>query len=212
MEEKRINEREGIEIITSMIARTKDRYMLGDGNIMLMWGYLTVTISVLTWILLVITHNPSVNWLWFLIWIIGGIATPIMAKKKTIKKGSKTYTDTIISRLWDIVGYSAIVCTFICLTFFLARGIDAWSAMLIFALIIVPFASIANGIVLKEPSFIVGGSFALLIGLFVTGCVAGGVVLNATWFMPLFIVAFTCMMIIPGHIVNRKAKKIHESA
>ena len=45
MEEKRINERESIEIITSMIARTKKRYSLGDGNIMLMWGCLTLCIS-----------------------------------------------------------------------------------------------------------------------------------------------------------------------
>lgn len=49
MEEKRINERESIEIITSMIARTKKRYSLGDGNIMLMWGYLTLCISALVW-------------------------------------------------------------------------------------------------------------------------------------------------------------------
>ena len=64
MEEKRINERESIEIIASMIARTKDRYHLGDGNIMLMWGYLTLCISVIIWVLLALTHNPVVNWMW----------------------------------------------------------------------------------------------------------------------------------------------------
>lgn len=67
MEDKRINERESIEIITSMIARTKERYSLSNGNIMLMWGYLTVGISALVWVLLALTHNPAVNWLWFLI-------------------------------------------------------------------------------------------------------------------------------------------------
>ena len=115
MEDKRINERESIEIITSMITRTKERYHLGDGNIMLMWGYLTLSISVLIWVLLALTHNPVVNWLWFLIWIIGGILTPVMAKKEAIRKGVKTYTDKIISRLWSVVGFSAIACTFVCL-------------------------------------------------------------------------------------------------
>ncbi len=52
MDEKRINEKESIEIITSMIARTKERYMLGDGNIMLMWGYVTLCVSLLIWVLL----------------------------------------------------------------------------------------------------------------------------------------------------------------
>jgi len=207
MEDKRINEKESIEIITSMIARTKERYMLGDGNIMLLWGYLTVAVSVIIWALLAVTHNPIVNWLWFLIWIIGGITTPIMAKKKNVRKGAKTYTDTIISRLWTIVGYSAICCTIVCLCFLLARGIDAWSAIIIFALIIVPFAEIANGIVLNELSCIGGGALGLLIGIFITCCIAGGVALNAVWFMPVFIVAFVCMMIIPGHIVNNKAKR-----
>jgi len=207
MEDKKISERESIEIITSMIARTKERYMLGDGNIMLMWGYLTVAVGVLVWVMLAITHNPAVNWLWYLIWIIGGIATPIMSKKKEVKKGTKTYTDKIISRLWTIVGYSAISCTFICLGLFLARGIDAWSAMIIFAMVIIPIVEIANGIVLNESSYIWGGAVGLLAGIFVTCCIAGGVTLSAAWFMPIFIVEYICMMIIPGHVINRKAKR-----
>lgn len=207
MEDKKINERESIEIITSMIARTKERYNLGDGNIMLMWGYLTLSISVLVWVLLAVTHNPAVNWLWFLIWIIGGIATPIMAKKNAVKKGAKTYTDKIISRLWSIVGYSAISSTFACLGLLLGVGVDAWSAMFVFALIIVPFAEIANGIVLNEASYMWGGSIGLAAGIFLTCCIAGKVALTASWVLPLFIAAYICMMIIPGHVINHKAKK-----
>lgn len=207
MEEKRINERESIEIIISMIARTKERYSLGDGNIMLMWGYLTLSISILVWVLLALTHNPAFNWLWFLIWVIGGIATPIMAKKGAVKKGVKTYTDKIISRLWSVVGFSAIACTFSCLALTLLCGVDGWSAMFIFALIIVPFAEIANGIVLNETSYIWGGALGLAAGIFLTCCIAGKVALAASWVMPLFIVAFIIMTIIPGHVINHKAKR-----
>ncbi len=207
MEEKRINERESIEIITSMIARTKKRYSLGDGNIMLMWGCLTLCISALVWTLLALTHNQAVNWLWFLIWVIGGIATPVMAKKEAISKGVKTYTDKIISRLWTVVGFGAVACTLVCLVLTLFWGIDGWSAMFVFALIIVPFAEIANGIVLNESSCIWGGMLGLSAGIVLTCCIAGKVVLAASWVMPLFIVAFICMMIIPGHVVNYKAKK-----
>lgn len=207
MEDKKINERESIEIITSMIARTKERYHLGDGNIMLMWGYLTISISVLVWVLLVLTHNQAVNWLWFLIWIIGGIASPVMAKKEAVKKGAKTYTDKIISRLWSIVGFSAIACTFACLCLLLICGVDAWTAMFTFALIIVPFAEIANGIVINESSYMWGGAIGLLAGIFLTCCIAGKVPLTVIWVMPLFIVAFICMTIIPGHVINHKAKK-----
>ena len=47
MDEKKLTEKESIILITEMISRTKERY-IGDGNIMLMWGYLTVLVSILS--------------------------------------------------------------------------------------------------------------------------------------------------------------------
>lgn len=65
MEERKITEVDSIEIIISMISRTKDRLVNGCGNILLMWGYLTVAVAALIWVLLVTTSNPAVNWFWF---------------------------------------------------------------------------------------------------------------------------------------------------
>lgn len=206
MEEKTINEKESIAIISAMIARTKDRYMLGDGNILLMWGYLTVAVSALIWVLLSLTHNPACNWLWYLIWIIGGIATPIMTRRRSVEKGAKSYSDKVTSRLWSIVGASAIACTLLCLGFMWLRGANAWSMMFAFALIIVPFAEIAQGIVIREASFVWGGALGMLVGIFTMCCIASGTPLHASWYMPIFIGAFVGMMIIPGHIINRKAR------
>ena len=116
MEDRKITEKESLEVITAMIARTKERY-IGDGNIMLMWGYLIVSVAGLVWALLAMTHNPVWNWLWFLIWIIGGIATPLMARKQQVERGVKSYSDKVASRIWSVVGYSAIFSTFCCLGF-----------------------------------------------------------------------------------------------
>lgn len=206
MNDKTITEKESLEIITSMIARTKERYTLGDGNIILMWGYLCIAISALVWILLAITHNPAVNWLWFLIWIIGGIVSPIMVKRAAVRKGAKSYIDNIISRIWSVVGASAIASVMFCLGFLLIKGTNTWAAMLVFALIIVPFAGIAHGVVTKEKSIIWGGALGLLTGIFTICCIAGQIPLYASWYMPIFIVAFFCMMVIPGHIINHKAR------
>ena len=204
MENRKLTEKESLEVITSMIARTKQRY-IGDGNIMLMWGYLCVGVTALIWALLVLTHNPCWNWLWFLIWIIGGIATPIIRKKRLLENGVKSYSDALTSRIWSTVGISAIGATAICLAFLLVKGIDTWASMFVLALIIVPFGEIAQGIVIKEKSLVAGGTAGLCAGLFTMACIAGHVVLYATWFMPVFIISFICMMIIPGHILNRKA-------
>ena len=206
MEERKLTEKESLEIITSMIARTRERY-IGDGRIMLMWGYLTVVITAIIWTLIGVTHNPVWNWLWFLLWIIGGTLTPIMDKKMQQEKGFKNYSDTVTSRIWSTVGFSAIVATAICLAFLLVGGIDAWSMMFAIALVIVPFAEIASGIVVKEKSMIIGGAIGLSAGLFTMACIAGHVALYASWFMPLFILVWVVMMIIPGHIINYKAKK-----
>ena len=206
MEDRKLTEKESLEVITSMIAQTKQRY-IGSGNIMLMWGYLIVAVAALIWTLLVYTHNPVWNWLWFLIWIVGGIATPIMAKKEQRKHGVKNYSDTLSSRIWSTVGYCAMALTAICLAFLLVKGIDVWSSMFALALIIVPFGEIAQGIVIKEKSLVTGGAIGMLVGLFTMACIAGHVALYATWFMPIFIIAFIAMMIIPGHILNNKARK-----
>ena len=206
MEDRKLTEKESLEVIASMIARTKDRYV-GDGNILLMWGYLTVAVTAVIWMLLAYTRNPAWNWLWFLIWVIGGIATPIMARKGRYEHGAKSYSDKITSRLWSAVGYSAIMSTGCCLGFLLVKGIDAWVVMLVFALIIVPFAEIAQGVVLNEKSLIIGGGLGLAAGIFTACCIAGRIVLYAHWYLPLFIVAFVCMMIIPGHILNHNARR-----
>ena len=206
MEEKKMTERESLELITSMIQRTRERYV-GDGNILLMWGYLSVAVAALVWMMLVATHNQAWNWLWFLIWIIGGTATPIMARRHQVKYGVKSYSDKLTDQIWTIVGYSAIVATLCCLGFMLFKGIDTWKMMLAFAMIIVPMAEMAQGIVVKEKSLVTGGAIGLAAGIFTLCCIIGGVQLGVHWFMPLFIVAFICMMIIPGHIINRKAKQ-----
>ena len=204
MEEKKMTEKESLELITSMIQRTRERY-IGDGNIMLMWGYLTVAVTALVWIMLVTTHNQAWNWLWFLQGIVGGIATPIMAKKSTVKAVVKSYSDKISSQIWMTVGIVALVAVLICFGFTFA-GIDTWRTMFVFALIVVPFAEIAQGIVVAEKSLIFGGAVGLCVGIITICCIAGNVPLVANLFLPMFMIAFICMMIIPGHIINRKAK------
>lgn len=206
MEDKKITEKESLDIITAMISRTRERY-IGDGNIMLMWGYLTVGVALLVWLLLLLTRNQAWNWLWFLIWIVGGTLTPIMARKQQVRSGVKSYSDKITSQLWSVVGFSARASTFCCLAFLLIGGIDSWKMMFAFALIIVPFAEIAQGIVVKEKSLVGGGGVGLAVGIVTMCCIAGGVPLAAAWFMPLFIVAFAAMMIVPGHILNHKARR-----
>lgn len=203
MDDKKLNERESLELITEMIERTKQRYV-GDGNIMLVWGYTSVAVAVLIWVLLAVTGNPAWNWLWFLIWIIGLGGSKLISRNEREKYGVKSYSDKMTSNLWSVVGWTAIVSSLLCFAFMFFLGVNSWLTMMVFALVIVPFAEIAQGIVVNEKTLIAGGAVGLLAGLITICCITGGVGLKASWFMPMFIVVFIAMMIIPGHILNRK--------
>ena len=208
MEDKKLTEKESLELITSMIQRTRERYV-GDGDILLMWGYLTVAVTALVWILLATTGNPIYNLCWFLIPLVGYIVKSLMVKNQQAKSGVKSYSDRIVTQIWTVVGVSSLVAMLCCIGFILFAHAPAaiWKSMFIFALIMVPMAEVANGIVVKEKSLVVGGALGLCVGIFTMCCIAGGIAFDANWYLPMFIIAFICMMIIPGHIINHKAKQ-----
>ena len=206
MEDRKLTEKESLEVITSMIARTKAKY-LGSGNILLMWGYLIAILTILVWTLLEATHQNAWNWLWFAIPAVGVPATIVMSRKEQQVNGVTTSFDKITSRMWTIFGVSEIVLTFVCLAFAFLGGVNCWAAMLVYSLILAPGTEIAQGLIFKENSLVGGGAAGLIVGIITICCVVGGIPLAANWYMPLFILAWVCMMIIPGHIINSKSKK-----
>lgn len=202
MDEKRISEQESLAIITEMIARTKQQYI--SCNILLLWGYLVVIVSILVWVMLAATHQQVWNWLWFAIPLIGSPASMIMARKEHRGAGAITYSDKITSRLWTIFGASEMVLTLLCLGFALLGGINCWIAMLVYSLLAAPCAEIAQGLLIKENSLVAGGIAGLAAGMITLCCVVGGIPLAANWYMPLFILVWVAMMIVPGHLLNDK--------
>ena len=208
MEDRKISQAESLAIITEMIDRTKSHSHLCNGSILLLWGYLSVAVALAVAILLWLTNgHPAANWLWFLIWIVGGTFSPVLARRHRVRAGTKSYFDKVSSGVWSIVGYTAIVITFVCLGLLLFGSYDCWGAMLFFAFGFVGFAEMVDGILLGVKPLIAGGAIGLLAGIVTLCCLAGGVVLSAWWAIPLFIVAFICMMIIPGHILKANAKE-----
>lgn len=207
MEEKTISERESLAIITEMIDRTKHRLRIGDGNMLLLWGYTSLAVTLLTFIVHSITRHPASNWLWFLIWIIGGSASARICRRRKSDNAARTYTDAVSSHLWALVGYCAIFITAICLALMLFGGKDCWIAMLIFGLLIVGIAIAVQGFIIRERALSTGGSAGIAAGLIVMCCSIGGITIAASWGYPLIAASFLLMLVIPGHILNRKARR-----
>ena len=207
MEEKTINEKESLAIITEMIDRTKNRLRIGDGNMLLLWGYTSLAVTALTLIVLVATQHPASNWLWFLIWLIGGSASARICRRRDCDSSVRTYIDNITSGLWSLIGCCAILFTAICLFMMLFAGKDCWIAMLVFGHLIIGMAVVVQGFVIQEKSLIAGGSLGVISGTIVMCFAIGGISISIWWAFPLIAVSFISMLIVPGHILNHKARK-----
>lgn len=64
MEERTLNEKESLALITQMINSSKKNMEMGQGNIMLFWGYFTTALSVILFLLINFTHNFMWSWGW----------------------------------------------------------------------------------------------------------------------------------------------------
>lgn len=207
MEDKKLTEKESLALIAEMIRNTRDRLQIGDGNILLIWGYVSSAAAVLTYILSIMTRDPRSNLIWILIPLVG---LPLAKREKNRQKSETkpmTYTDKVSSGLWKITGTLAFIGTALC-TGFMFYGYNSWLLMFIYALVIVGIASAFQGIVIREQTLIAGGLFSVSAGGFVTCCKICDIPVLMSWAMPLFIISFIMMTIIPGHVINYKAHRI----
>ena len=209
MEDKKLNNQESLELITLMINKTKRHMHIGQGNLLLWWGYVSAIVGLLVGVSLILTKgNPACNWLWFLIWIVGGIGMLVInhKDKDRIEKEPSTYVDRLTSNLWRTIGCAFVLGTLLSIGFQFF-GKDTWVVMLILAFLLAGFGANIQGCIIQEKSMIFGGAFSLLAGVFVLCCVIANVQLAVSWVIPLFVLCFVVTMIIPGHILNAKAKK-----
>ena len=100
MEERKLNEKESLELIAQMIQNTKKRLETNCGMPFLFWGYTTLFVSLLVWFLVVTTGNYYWQYLWFLLPIIAGTGSYLSTRNQ--QPGIKTHLDKVINYISDI--------------------------------------------------------------------------------------------------------------
>ena len=206
MEEKKLTPQESMELIASMIQSTKRRVASPDLRISVMWAALTIITAAVAWILLSTTHNPWFNFVWFAIPVIGIPTNIILDNNRQKKSGAKTYLDKVSENLWKCVGYIAMGLTIAC---FIAQQCGypmAWLAMFYYAFIIVGFGATVSGLLLQEKSYVFGGLFSIFSGFAIIICSVCQIPLLYSWVVPLYILCFLLMFIVPAFIISRKLK------
>lgn len=191
MEDKRISEKESLELIARMIRETQDNTARYAAYPLLTWGYTTVVVSVVVYFLYTCTGVWQWNFLWFALPAIAGPLT-VFFNRKEEKKGTKNYIDRITGQIWMVFGVVGFVLS--CFSFF------ANVPILFVIALLMGMGATLTGLVCKYKPLSVAGMIGIAFSfslLFVHG---SGVYL-------IFAAIFIVMMIVPGHIMNKQMKK-----
>ena len=111
MEERKLNEKECLELIAQMIQNSKKNLQVGRGNQFILWGWLGAITSLVVMGMLMWTKNPMWNWLWFAIPAIGWPTMMWQLKKE--EKPVVTFTDKVLKAVWMSIGSIGMLGTFL---------------------------------------------------------------------------------------------------
>ena len=79
MEDRKLSEKESLDIITQMINSSKRNMKVGSGNVLLYWGYFTVLLSVVIYSLILFTQYYIWSWLWQVFGCMFGLTFVLIA-------------------------------------------------------------------------------------------------------------------------------------
>lgn len=203
MEEKKLTEKESLELISRMIETTRGNIAETNGNVFLVYGYLAAFLSVLIFIAVALTGNGWWHMLWMAMFVPGIVR---IAMGKSHRPEVVTYLDSTVSKIWMVCG---ILCglTFIALPLigYIAFNNVDFGMMLPLCLIYFCIGTSMTGLVIKEPYL----TWMPLVGFIVSIYMLLGIesMQYAPWWNLCFGTVFIFGAIIPGHILNSKNRK-----
>lgn len=209
MEEKKLDAQESIELITRMIRNTRQRLERHSGRPFLIWGYTTVAVSLLNYSLNIAGADPAWSLSWFLIPVLGILLMRLFPEKKSSEP--RTEIDRIVNSLW-IVCSLALVPIFL---FSFLHGLSYRPSLFALITLVMAIGTAATGLIVRSKVYTVAGFLAMagsvLFALhdFRLGRLAQTVGIDAVRLnneILIFAAIFVVMMVIPGHIINRRSR------
>lgn len=203
MEDKKITEKESLELISQMIQNSKKRMEIGSGNHFLFWGYFTAILSATLFSLVTLTGDPrwSIGWfMMFAAWIF------IAWKKRKEHPVVVTYTDRIINNVWQLVGITFALTIVTITAFGILQGKASFILMLPLGLLYCGLGVSVTGIIIREPWLIYTPLLAFVCAIYMFMIFVLNESATNNWYL-YFGLSFVIMMIIPGHILNNKAHR-----
>jgi hypothetical protein len=192
METNNMTPEKSLQIISEVIAKSRRDFEKNAGSPLVTWGYIVLVFSVLIWFTLKETNNANWNFLWFGIPVVGWLLSLIRSKSKK-KETTTTFISNMLGNIWIVYG---IFATLLATAFaFIKPEFSGYITA-----VLLGFAATMTGIVLKNKYITAGG---LITGI---GCTIAIFFVERWDVALLFGVAAILNLIIPGYVMNKKAK------
>lgn len=204
MEEKKLTEKESLELISRMIRSTRENMEVGSGNQFLAWGYFSAVLSVLLFLLVRYTGNGAWAFGWFAMFAFWGVLKYVQRRDT---KSLITYTDKVVMQVWQAIGSLFVLTVLVMAVLTVAYGKGGFVLMLPLALLYCGIGTSITGIVIKERWIACAPLVAFVFAVYMLVSYTIGEAYVLHWYL-YFGLSFVFMMIIPGHIINRKAKQV----
>ncbi len=195
MNNTKLSEAQSLELITSMIQDSRNRLAQNSGTPFLVWGYITVAVSLFEYFVTSQGWSYLWAWAWFAIPLLGWPLMMFAIRKQ--EKGAKNHIDRTISAIWCVLGISTLLLYLLAV----AYGVSLFSLIVL----AMGIGTLITGLVLRDNATKWCGAFALatsaifpLMHLFKCGEPATEILI--------FAAIFFVMMVVPGHILNHKTK------
>ena len=205
MDEK-FNHEESLSLINEMINRAQNNVKKEKTYSMIYWGYVTAVAAVINCVLLHTLNDPKQSfWIWS-VTIPAGIVSYFIERRFSRENFVKTHIDKIFSKLW--VGYNISAAVIMVVLFSVAFKFEMH---LIFFLVtpvilaMVGMAQFATACIFRSKMW-----YAIAALFWVGAIVCAFLTTGMRTVSMQFAVFAVCMIlgyIVPGHIMNRQAKK-----
>lgn len=212
----KLDELRSIEIISRMIADTSAHIDSESGKYFLLWGYTTVIVSLFEYVAQVChLPLPLCLWAWWLIPLVGGVGTLILNRRGTTRP--KSYVDRSISAVWMVFGLSFGMA-------FIAAMVYGASILYLTAMLM-GMGTVITGKICQHRVLTIAGKVGMILSLIIPAwhllLRRHSATIQECDFEPIeailyadiliFALIFLVMMVIPGHILYNRSKRLKDA-
>ena len=188
-----MTQQESLKIMAQMIAATRQKMERNDSKQLLLWGYLSLCVTILVYGGIQAGWSVHTNWLWFAIPLIGWPCSMWLEKKESTAVTS--YADGINNRIWSLFGGILGILPFV----LIFTGHSDWILRL--EMLFLSNGITTSGLTYRSRPFTICG----LIGMLIVCPLFSDISWSAE--VGCMALIFILTLIVPGHILNAQNRR-----